>query len=202
MARLAEATLGPHTTVPWRDLAADYDRIRERITRVVPGFENYNERVRQPGGFYLPNQPRAGEFPTPEGKAHLHGPPAPRTHVEPGQLVMMTIRTHDQFNTTIYGLDDRYRGIKHERRVMLMNAADLRERGLSAGDVVDLTSHFQGEVRIARRFIVVAYDIPAGCCATYFPETNVLVPIGSTAEGSNTPTSKYVVVTVSRHRDV
>lgn len=111
---------------------------------------------------------------------------------------MMTIRTHDQFNTTVYGLDDRYRGISGERRVVLMNANDIRERGLAAGDLVNLTGHFRDETRLARGFIVVEYDIPARCCATYFPETNVLVPLDSTADGSNTPTSKFVVVTVAR----
>jgi molybdopterin-dependent oxidoreductase alpha subunit len=200
VAKLAEATLRSRTTVPWAELAADYDRIRDRISRVVPGFENYNERVRKPGGFYLPNQPRDGSFPTPVGKARFTVHPLHEWKLEPGQLVMMTIRTHDQFNTTVYGLDDRYRGIKSERRVVLMNAADLKKRGLKNGDVVDLTGHFRGEVRHAPRFIAVEYDIPAACCATYFPEANVLVPLGSTADGSNTPTSKFVIVTVEAHR--
>jgi molybdopterin-dependent oxidoreductase alpha subunit len=198
VARLAEATLGSRSTVPWSELAANYDLIRERIQSVIPGFDDYNARVRQPGGFYLPNKPREGSFPTATGKARFTAHPLHELRVEPGQLVMMTVRTHDQFNTTVYGLDDRYRGIKHERRVVLMSANDIRDRGLSAGEVVDLTSHFQGEVRIARRFIVVEYDIPQGCCATYFPETNVLVPLNSTADGSNTPTSKFVAVTVAR----
>jgi molybdopterin-dependent oxidoreductase alpha subunit len=197
VARLAEATLGSRSTVPWRELAANYDLIRERIERVIPGFENYNARVRQPGGFYLPNKPREGSFPTATGKAIFTAHPLHEMRVESGQLVMMTIRTHDQFNTTVYGLDDRYRGIKHERRVVLMHAADIRDRGLKAGALVDISGHFRGEVRVARKFIVVEYDIPAGCCATYFPETNVLVPLDSTAEGSNTSTSKYVAVTVA-----
>lgn len=199
VARLAETTLKGRTTVPWLELVEDYDRIRDRISRVVPGFTDYNERVRKPGGFYLPNKPREGEFPTPVGKALFTAHPLHEIKVEAGQLVMMTIRTHDQFNTTVYGLDDRYRGIKHERRVILMNIADIRGAGLSAGDIVDLKSHFQGEVRVARQFVVVEYEIPPGCCATYFPETNVLVPIGSTAEKSNTPTSKFVIVTVNLH---
>jgi len=197
-ARLAKATLGSRTAVPWEELAADYDRIRDRIARVIPGFENYNERVRKPGGFYLPNQPREGSFPTATGKARFTSHLLPDLAVEPGQLVMMTIRTHDQFNTTVYGLDDRYRGIKNERRVILMNAADLGERGLKDGDAVDLTGHFRGEVRLAPRFIALAYDIPRGCCATYFPEGNVLVPLDSTADGSNTPTSKWVTITVAK----
>jgi anaerobic selenocysteine-containing dehydrogenase len=155
--------------------------------------------VREPGGFYLPNKPREGSFPTATGKALFTAHPLYELRVEPGQLVMMTIRTHDQFNTTVYGLDDRYRGIKHERRVVLMNADDIRARGLSAGDLVDLTSHYRGEERVARKFIVVKYDIPRGCSATYFPETNVLVPLNSTADTSNTPTSKFVAITVAKH---
>jgi molybdopterin-dependent oxidoreductase alpha subunit len=198
VARLATATLGSRSNVPWAELAADYDRIRDRISRVIPGFENYNERVRKPGGFYLPNKPREGGFPTATGKARFTAHTLPDLAVEPGQLVMMTIRTHDQFNTTVYGLDDRYRGIQNERRVILMNAADLSERGLKDGDVLDLTGHFRGETRLAPRFIAVAYDIPRGCCATYFPEANVLVPLDSTAEGSNTPTSKWVTITVAK----
>jgi anaerobic selenocysteine-containing dehydrogenase len=122
----------------------------------------------------------------------------PNNRLEPGQLVMMTIRSHDQFNTTLYGLDDRYRGIHNERRVVFINEEDLRERGLKANDVVDLTGHFKGKVRHARRFICVPYNIPRGNCATYFPEANVLVPIDSVAEGSNTPSSKYVVVTLEK----
>ena len=111
---------------------------------------------------------------------------------------MMSIRSHDQFNTTIYGLDDRYRGVHNERRVIYMNLADIAELGLTERQVVDLTSHFQGEMRVARRFIVVPFEIPRRCAATYFPEANVLVPIDSTADGSNTPTSKFVVVTVEK----
>ena len=156
--------------------------------------------MRKPGGFYLPNEPREGAFPTETGRARFTAHPLHELRVEPGQLVMMTIRTHDQFNTTVYGLDDRYRGVMNERRVVLMNAADIRARGLAGGDVVELTGHFRGELRTAPRFIVVEYDIPVGCCATYFPEANVLVPLGSTADGSNTPTSKYIIVTVARPR--
>ena len=171
-----------------------------RIEAVVPGFEKYNERVRQPGGFDLPNGPRFGTFPTPDGKARFTVAMPTAPELEPGQLAMMTIRTHDQFNTTVYGLNDRYRGIKGERRVVLMNADDIRERGLKAGDVVDLVGHFRGETRRANRFLVVKYDIPKGNCATYFPETNVLVPLDSTADESQTPTSKMVAVTIEAHR--
>jgi anaerobic selenocysteine-containing dehydrogenase len=124
----------------------------------------------------------------------------PRHELAPGELIMMTIRTHDQFNTTIYGLEDRYRGVHGERRVVLMNPQDMRSRGLHTGQVVDLTSHFAGRDRHARHFIVVPYDIAPGCAATYFPEGNVLVPIGSTADRSNTPVSKFVPITVAPHQ--
>jgi len=198
--RLARAALGETTSVDWESLVADYDRIRDLIARVIPGFDDYNHRVRQSGGFYLPNAPREGRFPTKSGKAQFTVHALPKDRLEPGQLIMTTIRTHDQFNTTIYGLDDRYRGIHNERRVVFLNADDMRERGLVAGDVVDLTSHFNGCTRSARHFIVVPYDIPRGCAASYFPETNVLVPSESVAKTSNTPTSKYVVISIRAAR--
>ncbi len=201
VAGLAATTLGQRSSVDWEGLAGNYDRIRQHIEHVIPGFENYNARVRRPGGFYLPNAARDGTFNTPNGKANFTVHPIPPHHLEPGQLVMMTVRTHDQFNTTIYDLDDRYRGIYNERRIIMMNQADIAELGLTAGQVVNLTSHYQGQQRIAHRFIVVAYDIPRYCTATYFPETNVLVPIDSVAEKSNTPTSKYVIITVSPTTD-
>ncbi len=182
--------------VDWLALAADYDLIRERIAGVVVGFENYNERVREPGGFYLPNMARERRFETASGKAEFTVHPLPRHALAPGQFLMMTIRSHDQFNTTIYALDDRYRGIHNERRVVLLNAEDISEAGLAEGAVVDLVSHFEGEERIARRFIVVSYRIPRRCAATYFPETNVLVPINSVADKSNTPASKSVVISL------
>ncbi len=197
VARLARATLGDRGTVDWEGLAANYDRIRDHIERVIPGFENFNERVREPGGFYLPNLARdRREFATLTGKANFTVHATPRHRLEPGQLIMMSVRSHDQFNTTIYGLDDRYRGIHNERRVVMLNAQDIGERGLQPGQVVDLTSHFEGQERVAPRFIVVSYPIPRGCACTYFPETNVLVPIGSVAERSNTPASKFVIITV------
>jgi len=196
VARLAEATLAGRGGVKWTELADDYDLIRERISRVVVGFENYNERVRLPGGFYLPNLAREREWKTASGKAQFTVHPLPRHQLAPGQILMMTIRSHDQFNTTIYGLDDRYRGIRNERRVVLLNPEDIREAGLATGAVVDLISHFEGEERVARGFIVVPYSIPRRSAATYFPETNVLVPIGSVAEKSNTPASKSVVISL------
>jgi anaerobic selenocysteine-containing dehydrogenase len=158
--------------------------------------------VREPGGFYLPNLARdKREFTTTTGKANFTVHPIQRLQLEPGQLVMMSMRSHDQFNTTVYGLDDRYRGIYNERRVVLMNAEDVAELGLANGQVVDLTGHHLGQTRVARRFIVLEYPIPRRCAATYFPEANVLVPIDSVAERSNTPTSKFVIITVAPSAD-
>ncbi len=198
VARLALATLKT-TGVDWAGLIADYDNIRNLIERVIPGFENYNERIRRPGGFYLPNGPREGTFKTALAgdRARFTVHPMPKLSLAPGQLLMMTIRSHDQYNTTIYGLADRYRGLANERRVVLLNAADIKALGLGEGQVVDLTSHFEGEARVARHFIIVPYDIPRRCAATYFPETNVLVPLRSVALKSNTPTSKSVVITLA-----
>ncbi|GAC1650374.1 MAG: FdhF/YdeP family oxidoreductase [Gemmatimonadaceae bacterium] len=198
VARMAAATLGTRSTVAWEALAGDYDRIRDHIARVVPGFDDFNAKVRKPGGFYLPNLPRdRREWPTNTGKANFTVHPIPRTVLQRGQLVMMTVRSHDQFNTTVYGLHDRYRGVHNERRVIFLNPDDIAELGLRAQQVVDLTSHFEGEERVARHFIVIPYAIPRKCAATYFPETNVLVPVNSVAERSNTPTSKYVVITIA-----
>jgi molybdopterin-dependent oxidoreductase alpha subunit len=199
VARMAEKTLGHKYGIPWLTLASNYDLIRERISRVIPGFENFNQRVRQKGGFYLPNPPREGHFSTASQKAIFSVSPLLEWHLQPDQLLMMTIRTHDQFNTTIYGLDDRYRGIYQERRVILMNAEDMKRLGLEEKSLVDLHSHYNGVIRTAKRFVVLRYDIPRGCTATYFPETNVLVPLESTADFSHTPTSKSVVITVSQH---
>ncbi|MDX6696531.1 MAG: hypothetical protein QOF02_4134 [Blastocatellia bacterium] len=196
VARLAAATLGARSKVDWLHLSDDYDRIRERIANVIPGFEDYNRRVREPAGFYLPNSPREGRFNTGTEKARFTIHALPRHELQAGQFLMMTMRSHDQFNTTVYGLDDRYRGIYNERRVVLLNVEDIGEAGLKAGDVVDLFSHFEGETRVARRFVVVAYNIPRRCAATYFPETNVLVPVRSVAEKSNTPASKSVVISI------
>jgi anaerobic selenocysteine-containing dehydrogenase len=196
VARLARATLGERGSVDWEWLVEDYDRIRDLIERVITGFDDYNRRVRVPGGFYLPNLAREGVFKTSTNKANFTVHAMPRHELAPGQLLMMTIRSHDQFNTTIYGLDDRYRGVYNERRVVFVNAEDVKELGLTAGQVVDLVGHFEGEERVARRFIVVPYSIPRGCAATYFPEANVLVPVRAVADKSNTPASKSVVITL------
>ena len=196
VAGLAKATLGNRSLVDWDSLISNYDRIREHIERVVPDFENYNERVRQPGGFYLPNPIRQRDFKTKDGLAHFTVHPLPLIDLKPDEFLMMTMRSHDQFNTTIYGLDDRYRGIHNGRRVVFLNADDIRTARLQAGQLVDLISHFQGEERIARSFRIVPYNIPRRCAATYFPEANVLVPIDHFADKSHTPASKSVVISI------
>ena len=196
VAGLAKATLGNRTTVDWDGLLANYDRIRERIEQVVPGFEKYNERVRQPGGFYLPNPIRKREFKTKDGKAHFTVHPLPEIKLAADEFLMMTMRSHDQFNTTIYGLDDRYRGIHNGRRVVFLNPDDIRLSNLAVGELVDLTSKYSGEERVAHSFRIVPYNIPRRCAATYFPEANVLVPVNYFAEKSHTPASKSVVITI------
>ncbi len=198
VARLARATLAERTTVDWEAIIADYDRIRDHIAQVIPGFEDYNQRVRRPGGFYLPSYPRERIFKTPSGRAEFTVHDLPRHGLQPDQFLMMTIRSHDQFNTSIYGLDDRYRGIHNGRRVVLLNSDDIESAGLENGVAVDLVSHFEGEERVAQHFTVVEYNIPRGCAATYFPEANVLVPLRSIAEKSNTPASKSVVISIRR----
>lgn len=192
--RLAMATLGPRSKVDWNKYIGNYDLIRDDIERTIPGFEQYNERVRKPGGFYLPNCNRDGNFDTASRKAHFNIATVSVPGLAGDELVMMTIRSHDQFNTTVYGLDDRYRGIYNERRVVLMNQQDIRNAGLQNGDIVDLYNFDGGVERVAHRFIVMPYPIPGKCCATYFPEANVLVPVTSVAEKSNTPCSKQVVI--------
>jgi anaerobic selenocysteine-containing dehydrogenase len=196
VAGMAEATLAGRSTVDWLGLAGDYDKIRAHIEHVVPGFTQYNRRVRQPGGFYLPNGPREGIFPTPSKRARFTVHPIPEHDLAGGKLLLTTLRSHDQFNTTIYAEHDRYRGIAHGRRVVFLNPDEVRERGLRADQWVDLISHHDEERRRAARFKVVPYPIPRGCAAAYFPEANVLVPVDSVADGSNQPTSKSVPITL------
>ena len=188
--------------VDWTSLAADYARIRDRISRVVPGHHDYDERVRQPNGFTLPHGPRdERRFDTATGRAQFAVSPLRVLSVPPDCLLLQTIRSHDQFNTTIYGLDDRYRGIRGGRRVVLVHPDDIAERGLADGDRVDLVSLWHDGERRAPDFRVVAFDTARGCAAAYFPETNVLVPLDSVAERSNTPTSKAIVVRLERSAD-
>ncbi len=194
VARLGRALLGG--SLPWTEFEADYRAIRERIAAVVPGFDDYEVRVRRPGGFTLPHGPRDGlTFPTPSGKARLTVSPLTVIGVPPGRLLLQSVRSHDQYNTTIYGLDDRYRGVHGGRRVVFVHADDLAALGIADATMVDIVSEWiDGSERTARSFRVVAYPTARGCAATYFPEANVLVPLDSTAEGSQTPTSKQIIV--------
>nr|WP_281246179.1 FdhF/YdeP family oxidoreductase [Nocardioides exalbidus] len=197
----ALATLGADHVVPWAHLRADYTEIRRRIARVVPGCDDYDRRVDTPGGFVLPHPPRDSRtFTTPSGKAVLSVTPFDVLQVPEGRLILQTLRSHDQFNTTIYGLDDRYRGIKNGRRVVFVHPDDVSALGWSEGDVVDLVGEWtdprtgERSERVARDFRIVGYDQPRGCAAAYYPETNPLVPLDHMAEGSRTPASKSLVV--------
>lgn len=198
VARLAMATLGGRSRINWQELMDDYGRIRDLIAQVLPDFHDYNERARKPGGFYLPNPPRERRFLLPDGRARFSVNKPPRLQLAEGEFVLMTIRSHDQFNTTIYGLDDRYRGIFRERRVVMINPEDMAAAGIKARDLVDITGEYRGVTRRAERFIAVPYDIPRRCLATYFPEANVLVPVDSYARGSKTPVSKRVIVKIQK----
>jgi molybdopterin-dependent oxidoreductase alpha subunit len=196
VAGLADAALGAASGIDWLGLASDYDRIRDHIEHVVPGFEQFNKRIRQTGGFYLDVAPRRREFRTPDKKAQFTVNSLPANEVEQGRFVMMTIRSHDQFNTTVYSLDDRYRGIHGGRRVLFMNPDDITAAGLQDGQVVDITSYFNGIERHAPAFRLVSFPVTPGCTASYYPEANILVPIDSLARTSGTPSSKFVVISV------
>ena len=198
VASLAKATL-KKSTVNWDKMISNYDFIRDKIAAVIPGFKNYNQRVREDAGFYLPNNARANDFkPTTTGKANFTVNAISDIKLTEKQFIMMTIRTHDQYNTTIYGLNDRYRGVLNERRVLFMNVHDMEKSNINKLDLVDLRSHFNDEVREAKGFLAIPYNIPKQCTATYFPEANVLVPIQSTGRTSNTPTSKTVIITIHK----
>ena len=178
----------------WMSMVDNYDSIRDLMSVALAGFEDYNTRVRESNGFYLPNPPRdSRSFNTPDKKANFISHHLPDVSIPDGMFVMMTIRSHDQYNTTIYDLHDRYRGIHGNRRVVLMNANDMIERGWKSRHIVDIVSHHNGEDRRSDGWQVIAYDIPRGNIATYFPEANVLVPLDSTADKSNTPTSKWII---------
>ena len=224
VARLAAATLA-HSSIPWLSLIEDYDRIRERIAKVVPGFEDFNARVRHPGGFHLHHPCRERVFPTPSGKARFFAHAltdravvgatevatnarnasseeiAPAQSRLPSLLRLMTIRSHDQYNTTVYSGDDRYRGVHGLRRVCFISRADLDTLGFADGDDVDLVSVWSDGERVAEGFRLAEYDIPAGCLAAYFPETNALVPLDHHAERARTPASKSIPVYLRRTVD-
>jgi molybdopterin-dependent oxidoreductase alpha subunit len=197
---LARAVLGPQNPIAWEKLCGDYSLIRDHIERVIPGFEPFNRQIAI-GPFYLPNAARDRKFETTPGKAVFTAPPIPDNDLPDGQFALMTMRSHDQFNTTIYGLDDRYRGVYNGRRVVFLNEEDIAELGLTSGQIVDLTSHFQGEQRTVQHFMIVPYSIPRRCAAAYFPEANALVPVDSVARKSNTPASKFVPITIAPAAD-
>ncbi len=201
VAGLAKATLGSRSTVGWDGLVANYDRIRDRIERVVPGFENFNARIRK-DVFYLPNDARdRRKFNNPEGKAKFSISQLTPPNLAPDQYLMTTVRSHDQFNTTIYGLNDRYRGVYNGRRVIFMNGDDIKAAGLRQGQLVDLTSYYKDETRTACHFMVAPMEIARRCTATYFPEANVLVSINNSADRSNTPVSKSLVISIAPSPD-
>ncbi len=197
---MADKIFGENKAVDWKKYLINYDHIRDDIEKTIPGFENYNNRVRKLGGFYLPNSVRDQKFDLDSGKAEFNIAKITNHQLEEDELLMMTIRSHDQFNTTIYGLNDRYRGVLNERRVLFMNEDDILRLGFNAGEIVDIINNYGDIERIAHRFIIVKYKIPKKCAATYFPETNVLVPIDSTAEKSNTPTSKSIIIKIRRSK--
>ncbi|OEU96941.1 FdhF/YdeP family oxidoreductase [Streptomyces oceani] len=194
--RLARRVLGSRSATPWETFERDYATVRERIGRVVPGFEDFNERVGRPGGFALPHAPRdERRFPTDTGKANFTAAPLEYPRLPEGRLLLQTLRSHDQYNTTVYGLDDRYRGIRDGRRVVLVHPEDAAALGFGDGDYADLTSEWRdGAERTAPGFRVVHYPTARGCAAAYYPETNVLVPLDATADTSNTPASKSLVI--------
>ena len=206
VAGLAQATLGKRSDIPWKWLVEDYDRIRDQIARVFDDFRDFNARVHVPGGFHLGNSAGRREWRTATGKARFiaHGigredealPDAPDAHA----FTLTTLRSHDQYNTTLYGLNDRYRGVHNERKVVFANAEDIAALGMQAGQRVDIESlHHDGARRTIRGFVLAAYDIPRGCVGAYYPETNPLVPLDSYAERARTPTSKAIPVVLRPH---
>jgi molybdopterin-dependent oxidoreductase alpha subunit len=196
IANLAKATLGSRSSTKWLGLTADYNLIRDAISRVIPGFENFNARLAEEKFFYLPNAAKHRVFKTSSGKAKLSVCPIPKHDLKPDEFLLTTIRSHDQFNSTIYGLNDRYRGVFDGRRVLFLNPLDMEARNLQAGQIVDIYSHFEGEVRKACRFAIVPYAIALRSAAAYYPETNVLVPIRSVAAKSNQPAAKSIRITL------
>ncbi|MCF6521546.1 FdhF/YdeP family oxidoreductase [Streptomyces sp. JJ36] len=202
--RLARRVLGARSHTPWEEFERDYGLVRDRIARVVPGFEDFGARAARPGGFTLPHAPRdERRFPTATGRAQFTAAPVEFPELPEGRLLLQTLRSHDQYNTTVYGLDDRYRGIRNGRRVVLVHPEDAARLGLPDGCHADLTSEWRDGVRrTAPGFRVVHYPTARGCAAAYYPETNVLVPLDATADTSNTPASKSLVVRLTRSATV
>lgn len=206
VAGIAEATVG-NGVVNWSELAQDNDRIRDHIEATIPGFENYNERLRKPRGFHLRNAASHREWNTTNGKATFSNVALPsetvhqRANKGGGNFALQTFRSHDQYNTTVYGLDDRYRGVYGERQVIFIHPADLETMSAAAGDRIDVvTESNDGIERVAENFRFVPYDIPRGSIAGYYPELNVLVPLGSAGDESDTPTSKSIMVSFRKRQ--
>jgi len=198
VAGIGKALWGNHE-INWDELISDYDNIRNKLEEVLPAFAGYNEKIKQPGGFHLRNSAAEREWNTSSGKAQFTANEVPDIQLAPGQLRLMTMRSHDQYNTTIYDYNDRYRGIKGERKIILLNKADMNDLGLEENELVDITSHAtDGIERKATGFKVLSYDIPQECAGAYFPETNVLVGIDESAKKSHTPMSKFIVITLAR----
>jgi len=189
--------LGTRTTTNWLGFAGNYNLIRDAISRVIPGFENFNARLAEEKFFYLPNGAKHRIFKTSSGKAKLSVCPIPKHDLKPDEFLLTTIRSHDQFNSTIYGLNDRYRGVFDGRRVLFLNPRDMEANNLQAGQIVDIYSHFGGELRKAPRFAIVPYAIARRSAAAYYPETNVLISICSVAAKSNQPAAKCIRITVT-----
>jgi molybdopterin-dependent oxidoreductase alpha subunit len=196
---VAEATLGDRYGIPWRTLREDYRKIRERIARVVPGCESYDVNVHRPGGYVMPHPPRDSRtFTTDSGKGEFVVSPIEVLQVPPGHLALQTLRSHDQFNTTIYGLSDRYRGIEGGRRVVFVHRDDITALGFNPGDMVDLVTKWDDDDvdRCAPAFRIVEYDTPRGSAAAYYPETNPLCPLDFTALSSNQPAYKSIIISM------
>lgn len=199
VAEMANAYFGGNSQVEWKTLGKNYELIREKISEVLSGYQNYSKKSKG-SGFYLPNNAREADFSKlPGGKAKFSICKLPEHHLKPHEFMLMTVRSHDQFNTTIYGMNDRYRGVYGERRVVFMNPSDMKVMGLEPEEVVDLVSSYQGKERRAKLFKVIPYNIPSKNLCAYFPETNVLVPIDLFADKSNTPVSKSIVVEIRVH---
>ena len=195
ISRLARATCGDVGDIPWADFEGDYHLIRDRIARVIPGFEDFNERVAAPGGFNLPNPVNAHIYDTASGRATFTANAFDMLTAPPGHLVLQSLRSHDQWNTIPYAMNDRYRGIHHARRIVMVHPGDITDLGFRDGDQVDIVSAWHdGVERRAPGFTLVGYPAARGSAAAYYPEANVLVPLDSVAEISNTPTSKGVIV--------
>jgi len=209
LAGIANATLGKQP-VDWLWLVADYSRIRDLIADTIPSFQNFNEKIKNPGGFYLGNAAGSRRWNTPSARANFKPNVLPSDLVHESvrgtgivpDLIMQSMRSHDQYNTTIYGLDDRYRGVKGQRDVMFVNEADIIRLGFVPGQKVDIVSIWGDDItRRVKGFTLLPFDIPAGQAAAYYPEVNPLVPLESVGDGSSTPTSKFVAIKLERHAE-